>query len=209
QKRIDEARVFASHGKHIIDEMERVGSLDELKKKFRLLIGTTAIEATRKSNLTRKTLEVEACALKVAARIARNPRSSCIIFGRDTTGMTNEELKKCDYNVTIRTGSDYSTLNVSHAAAIILYVFSKHLGKTTSQQKKVVGRYSSRAERERAILLFEKLARDSEFQYFKSGLLREALSRLFERGDPSLREAYLLMGLASKASSKIQRLSAR
>ncbi len=121
--------------------------------------------------------------------------------------MTNEELKSCDYNMTIRTSNEYNTLNVSHAAAIILFVFSKSLEKNPTRTKKTTT--STRKERERAVMLFEELADVSEFQKFKSGLLKEAMTRLFDRGEPSLREIYLLMGLASKATSKIRRLSSQ
>lgn len=206
-ERLSQARRFASHGRDIVDKMMFTKSLDTLRKRFSLLIGTTAIEGRRKSNITRKTYDVEECASRVSRRVGSSSGHVCIVFGRDTTGMTNEELRKCDYNITIRTGSDYNTLNVSHCAAIVFFVFSRNF--TKGKNRSGGERFSSRRARDRAILLFEKLAEDSEFQKFKSGRLREALSRLFNRGDPSLREIYLLMGLASKASSKIERLSSK
>ncbi|MDG6906863.1 MAG: RNA methyltransferase [Nitrososphaerota archaeon] len=205
-KWLEEARVFASHGKKLIDHIAIVHSVVALRRKFQLLIGTTAIEGTRKSNLTRKTLGVEECASKLAGRIAHHPGSSCIVFGRDTTGMTNEELRCCDYTLTIRASEEYNTLNVSHAAAIILFVFSRALESKRSREKPVT---STRRERERAVILFEKLAEEAGFQNFKSGLLREAMTRLFDRADPSLREIYLMMGLASKSASKIRRLTSQ
>jgi tRNA C32,U32 (ribose-2'-O)-methylase TrmJ len=109
--------------------------------------------------------------------------------------------------MTIRASNEYNTLNLSHAAAIILFVFSEILQKNPTQTKEKTA--STRKERERAILIFEELAEASEFQKFKSGLLTEAMTRLFDRGEPSLREIYLLMGLASKATSKIRRLSSQ
>jgi TrmH family RNA methyltransferase len=207
RKRLDEARIFASHGKKLIDDIEFIPSMNKLRKRFHLLIGTTAIEGTRKANLTRKTLGVEECASRLADRIASRPSATCIVLGRDTTGMTNEELKRCDYTTTIRASDEYNTLNVSHAAAVILFVFSRALEKKTNHSSKIGT--STRRERERAVLLFEQLAEAAEFQKFKSGLLKETVTRLFDRGDPSLREIYLLMGLASKATSKIRRLSSR
>lgn len=207
RKRLEEASVFASHGKKLIHDVEFVPAVETLRKRFQLLIGTTAIEGTRKANLTRKTVGVEECASKLADRIAHSPRSSCIVLGRDTTGMTNEELRCCDYTMTIRASEEYNTLNVSHAAAIILFVFSRAVESKGKQWKK--HSTSTRKERERAVLLFERLAEEAEFQSFKSGLLREAMTRLFDRADPSLREIYLMMGLASKSASKIRRLSQR
>ncbi len=204
---LDQARIFASHGRNLVEEIEFVPSVAELRKKFGLLIGTTAIEGTRKANLTRRTLELDECASRVAKRISSSPEKTCVLFGRDTTGMTNEELRSCDYNMTIRASPGYNTLNVSHAAAITLFVFSKHLARKPRVPAKLI--ITTRKERERAVMLFEELAEVSEFQKFKSGLLKEAITRLFDKADPSRREVYLMMGLASKATSKMKRLSSR
>lgn len=200
---VKEARKFASHGVDIIDSVKYVRSVMALREKFALLVGTTAIEGTRKANITRKTLDAEICAIRLRNRVSRKPQHMCIVLGRDTTGMTNEELRSCDYNITIRASNEYNTLNVSHALAIILFIFSRVIRKTGGVQARKVT--SSREERERAISLFEHLAELSDFQRFKSGLLAETLSRLLDRSDPSKRETYLLMGLASKAISRIER----
>ena len=216
--KFSQALLYAAHARSVIERISYVKSIDELREQFSLTIGTTAIEARRKSNLTRRTLDVEECAVKIKQTEFDRSRRPCFVFGRDTTGLTNEELRKCDYSLTIRTRSNYNTLNVSHAAAIVFYVFSRDLSQQKTGAEKqnknaVAGKEksepgpSSRAERDRAVALFEKLARQAEFQEFKAGLLSEALNRLFNRGDPSLREIYLLMGLASKASSKIERLA--
>ncbi len=130
-KKLDEenfskASLFAAHGRDIIEQLEYVQSVKMLRRKYNILIGTTAIEGRRKSNLTRKTLAPDECAEMVFARSGKKKvgqHEVCFLFGRDTTGLTNEELKSCDYNLTVKTHSSYNTLNVSHAAAIIFYIF--------------------------------------------------------------------------------------
>ena len=204
EKRLVDARVFASHARDLLDHTERVSSVAKLRRRFHLLVGTTAIRATRKSNLTRKTLDIEDCIPRISGRILAQPDSVCILFGRDTTGLTNDELRSCDYNITIRASDTYNTLNVSHAAAIVLFALSRGV---VGKPKRTRGIVSTRKERERAMLLFEELAEVSGFQKFKSAMLKETIRKFFDRADPSLRETYLLMGLASKAVSKIQRLS--
>jgi TrmH family RNA methyltransferase len=220
ENQLREAILFSAHARYLLEKMNYVETIDDLRQHYELLIGTTAIEARRKSNLTRRTLDIEECAEIVTKRITRRPAEAIIVFGRDTTGLTNEELSGCDYTFTIRTGSKYNTLNVSHAAAISFYIFSQKIKIASSAERSefkghIAGWYRgsnesiipSRKERDRAVSLFEELAENAEFQEFKKGLLREALNRMFNRGDPSLREIFLLMGLASKASSKIERLA--
>jgi tRNA/rRNA methyltransferase len=216
EENLSKATLFAAHGRWLIDRLEYVSSLEKLKRKYKILIGTTAIEGRRKSNITRKTMGIEECASMVVSRL-RSHSNACFVFGRDTTGLTNQELRACDYTATIRTRSQYNTLNVSHAATIIFYVFSNtktHSGlckESRQTQTNWTGSttLATRKERERVVLLFQKLAEESEFKEFKSKLLQETLERMFNRGEPSLRELYLLMGLASKATSKVRRLSKR
>src|SRR5271167_2138033 len=82
---LSKAALFAAHGRWLIDRLKYVQSLEKLKGKYKILVGTTAIEGRRKSNITRKTMGVEECATSVVSRLG--PRSkACFVFGRDTTG---------------------------------------------------------------------------------------------------------------------------
>jgi tRNA/rRNA methyltransferase len=203
------ARLYAAHGKHLVNEVTYLSTFDALKRRFKILIGTTAIEARRKSNLTRRNLGPEDCARAVLGGMkGKSQIGACFVFGRDTTGLTNEELKKCDYTLTIRTLSDYNTLNISHAAAIVLYTFASMASFEKIKKNGSFNASTTRKERERVVTLFLQLAKDSEFQEFKTGLLRQSVERILNRSDPSLRELYLLMGLASRADLKLRRLSA-
>jgi tRNA/rRNA methyltransferase len=206
------AELYAAHGKYLIKNLQYLPSVESLKRKFKVLVGTTAIEARRKSNLTRKNLGPEECATMVISNLSKSKKpKACFVFGRDTTGLTNEELKLCDYNLTIRTYSDYNTLNISHAAAIVFFTFANIAAVTKLKREEDSPHSSStatRKERERVVSLFLKLAEDSEFQAFKINLLRQSIERVLNRSDPSLRELYLLMGLASRADSKIRRQAA-
>jgi tRNA/rRNA methyltransferase len=215
EKNASEALLFAAHGRPLIERLEYVPSFVALRKRFDILVGTTAIEGRRRANLTRRTFTPESCAQMVLSRLHNHPGKrikACFIFGRDTTGLRNEELRACDYNLTIRTGSDYNTLNVSHAAAIVYYAFANSLAsrkaaENKSRVKDISSAAGSRKERERVVSLFMRLAEDAEFQPFKRDLLRQTLERALNRSEPSMRELYLLMGVASKADSKIRRLS--
>jgi tRNA C32,U32 (ribose-2'-O)-methylase TrmJ len=60
-----------------------------------------------------------------AARYLRSVATASLVLGRDTTGLTNDEIKMCDITTVVETGSRYKTLNVSHAAAILLYLVSR------------------------------------------------------------------------------------
>lgn len=48
-------------------------------------------------------------------------KNLAIVFGRESVGLTREEIKLCDVLVTIPASPAYPVLNVSHTVAIILY----------------------------------------------------------------------------------------
>src|ERR1700730_9202398 len=65
-EKLSDAKLFAAHGRRLIDELQYVRTFDDLRKKFPLLIGTTAIGARRKSNLIRRSMSLESCANRLA-----------------------------------------------------------------------------------------------------------------------------------------------
>ena len=44
-----------------------------------------------------------------------------IIFGRENSGMTNDELRKCHYHISIPSNDEYGVLNVASAIQLICY----------------------------------------------------------------------------------------
>ena len=190
---IEEALPYASHGADILRSSKTM-SFKEVLEHFDLVVGTTAIPGGSR-NIRRDVVTPEIA----AKRILSSGGSVCIVFGRETTGLTNEELGLCDMVISIPTGTSYRTLNISHAAAIILYT----LVATRSPKTK-------RSEVPRSIrtLLLDsavELANLSAFPKYKIPLLREALKMIINRSSPTPREATLVLGLFRKAILALSR----
>lgn len=49
-----------------------------------------------------------------------------LVFGRENTGLTNNELDECDYTVTIPLASGDNVLNISHAISVTLWELTKN-----------------------------------------------------------------------------------
>ncbi len=62
---------------------------------------------------------------RATAAMERQGGKVALLIGRDDTGLSAEELGKCDIIVNISSNADYPVLNISHALAILLYVFTK------------------------------------------------------------------------------------
>lgn len=134
------AKIYASHGCDVLEDSEET-TLEKLRQENDLLIATSSVKAKRSSNFLRKSISPE-----TLTEYLPKGRLS-LILGREGSGLTNEEIKKCDLLVTIETGTRYNVLNISHAAAIILYVLSregKPKHKKTRQVTDIFLRYYSK-----------------------------------------------------------------
>lgn len=78
------------------------------------------------------------CARHVLEEIQRTAGADdgqiALVFGREDTGMTNEELQQCHYHVQIPANEDYSSLNLAAAVMVICYevriAMLEHAGDT-------------------------------------------------------------------------------
>lgn len=109
------AAVYAAHASTVLDNAV-VTTFAEVRRENELLVGTTAVRASKKSNVIRRTVRPNRLGSLLASA-----RTSSVVFGRDTTGLTNSEIRMCDVTTTIDVSPEYRSLNIGHAAAILLY----------------------------------------------------------------------------------------
>ena len=95
---------------------------------FDYVIGTTAIIGND-YNIPRTPLSPKELAEKLSQV---KEKQIALLFGRESAGLSNEEIKDCDFIVNIPSANDYTTLNLSHAVGVLLYEifikesYSKH-----------------------------------------------------------------------------------
>lgn len=183
------ASVYAAHGAQMVDDAEEV-SFDWVRNHHDLLIATTAISATKRTNVNRLSVHPEE-----VAQYIRSTKSASLVLGRDTTGLTNEEVAKCDLTTTIYTGTNYRTLNVSHAAAILLYVISRSSAK---------GKVPRLAARDAFAKYAYELAVASGLQEYRADKLRLLAKRATIRSQLDAKELGLFVSLMRKALLKIE-----
>jgi tRNA (cytidine32/uridine32-2'-O)-methyltransferase len=109
-----EATVRASRADDILEMARVVTSLDEGLSDRQLVIGTSARQRRHDAPLlTPKQL---------AEKISENPgQRVSIVFGTENSGLTNEELSRCHYQVFIPANPEYSSLNLASAVQLIAY----------------------------------------------------------------------------------------
>ncbi len=90
-------------------------SLDAALKGCRLVLGTSA----RLRALSQPQLDARAAAARAVAEADRHPVA--LLFGRERSGLTNEEMQRCHYLVHIHANETYSSLNLAQAVQVLAY----------------------------------------------------------------------------------------
>ena len=198
-----EAAKYSTHGNDILIAAKSV-TLSQLRKKFDVLIGTTAIQATSRLNILRESINAEQLAKIIHDS---STKDFCILLGRESSGLNNEELELCNLVVTIDTKTNYRTMNVAHALAILLYEISK-LQPSELPVKKTKKRVELASQKDIDLLLqyVSKLADAGNYDLHKKPLLEAAAKKLLAKSVPTTKDIMLLMSLVRKSLLAIERL---
>ena len=111
----EEAFTRASGALDILDNAQVVDTLEQALAGCRLVIGTSS----RNRALPWPLIEP-----REMAQICLDKKQSypiAIMFGRESTGLLNEELQLCNYHVNIPANPEYMSLNLASAVQIIAY----------------------------------------------------------------------------------------
>jgi len=113
------ARMFAKHATHILQKAKQVDNLEDALVGCDFVVGTTGI-ISRSRNIIRNPISPAA----FAEKMKKVDGKFAVLFGREGTGLSKQEIKRCDFLVTIPADENYPVLNVSHALAVVLYELS-------------------------------------------------------------------------------------
>jgi TrmH family RNA methyltransferase len=194
----EESKARAKHGKKILEKslIADFSFLDTLDIRI-----ATSAKVGGRNNVFRAPAEPR----EICKAIKNHNKSKAgIIFGRESSGLTNKEIESCDFIITIPSEKENKTLNISHAVAIILYeLFYELKGKEYSQLSHF--EHATSLDREWLLKLFAEVLDKLEFE---TGENKEALKIVFRRvmGKAFLtkKEFSALMGLLRKISRKIR-----
>lgn len=194
----NEVERFAMHAKDILEGARVVGSIDEAIENIDIVIGTSARIAKGDYNLLRT-----AITLNHLENFGKICGSAAILFGKESAGLTNKEVEKCDFLLTIESSKEYRALNLSHAVAIILYSFYR-MEKHTD--KKEIYRPANREEREILMKTFESLVDALGLKPHKKRTAINSFKNVIGRSFITGRELHTLVGSFRKATKTIKEL---
>jgi tRNA C32,U32 (ribose-2'-O)-methylase TrmJ len=121
------------------------------------------------------------------------------LLGRESSGLNNEELDMCNLVVTIDTKTNYRTMNVAHALAILLYEISKLQSELPVKKTKKRVDFASQKDIDLLLQYVSKLADAGNYDLHKKPLLEAAAKKLMAKGMPTTKDIMLLVSLLRKS----------
>lgn len=110
-----DAIAMAAGSEDILQNARVYDSLDQAIAESQLVIGTSA----RDRSLEWPMLNPRAAAEKIVSVMQQ--QQIALLFGTESSGLSNTELQKCHFHVQIPANSDYSSLNIAAAVQILAY----------------------------------------------------------------------------------------
>ena len=125
----------------------------------------------------------------------------CLVFGREKTGLTNEEIRECDVICTIPSSSDFPSLNLAHSVMVVLYEIFKawHIDVK-----------SNIANRDDFNLMLDQIISAlSEMEYFKTvpeWRLKNYLKKILLRAKLNEQDVLIINNLFDRIKGIVKRL---
>ena len=117
---------MASHAKDILERSRSVSCLEEAIEGANLVVGTTGKRVGNGQKHLRLHLRVPCLSPhELAVKLRGREGIVALLLGREDIGLTSRELAGCDLLASIPTSRLYPIMNISHAAAILLYELSQ------------------------------------------------------------------------------------
>ncbi len=191
----EDAETMAAGAADMIDQVQVVGSLEEAIAGCRLVIGTSA----RNRSFSWPMLNSRGCGEKLVQEAQSG--DVALVFGQETSGMTNEELQQCHFHVSIDANPDYPVLNVASAVQILCHeIYQAELAGSqvlTPEDSDVV--YPDVQQMAQFYQQLELALNDINFIIPQHpGKIMTKLHRLFNRARPEQEELNILRGILSR-----------
>lgn len=147
-------------------------------------------------------------ARETGIEIAQSSDSAvALVFGRESSGLTNDELSLAHRAITIPTSAEFKSLNLAQAVQIVCYECFMAQAQPSSNIVKM-DQGDERASIEQMAGLYvhlEKTLTDIEFLKPKQSVtLMQRLKRLFNRAQLSVNELNILRGILSDTDRQVQ-----
>ena len=198
------ARRRSMGGLAILQSAVRVGSFEAGVEEADLVVGSTDLSSGRSSDYLRRSVSPERLGellLPLEGRVA-------LVFGPEDNGLSRTELARCDLLVHIPARREFPTLNLSHAAGIVLYAVHRARGSPDPESTPAPEILELNGREKELFLtrLGELLARVGYPKHKRRGLIL-LLRRILGRATPTEAEYRMMLGLFKSLGRELDRRS--
>lgn len=193
------AAARASGAIDVLNGARVCATLDEALEGAALVAGLTA----RRRDVGPEDYALREAAAELATRARAQPVA--LLFGNETSGLSNAELGKCQMRVSIPANPDYSSLNLGSAVQVAAYELRLALLGNEAQPEEIAEDLATSEEMEGFYRHLEQTLYRTEFldpRYPKK--LMSRLRRLFARAHPRKDEANILRGILTAVDKAIK-----
>lgn len=130
-----------------------------------------------------------------------------IVFGRENSGLTNDEMAKCNVLLHVPTDPDFSSLNLAAAVQVVCYEYRLAvLENKVAKKKGNKHRYDALANAEQMDGMYNHLHEALHHTHFfgtnNSDVVMHRLKGLFNRANVTQRELSIVRGICSAMQGK-------
>ena len=191
------SRALSAGATDVLENHQVFATLDEAIADCGLVIGASA----RPRTLEWPMLDPREMGEKAVIEGQKHPVA--LVFGRENSGLSNEELQKCHFHVFIPANPDYSSLNLAMAVQTLCYEIRMAFLSTKAypeQQEE----YPLTAEIEGMFNHLEQTLIETHFIVpAHPGLVMTKLRRFFHRARPEIKELRMWRGILSSVQKSL------
>jgi tRNA/rRNA methyltransferase/tRNA (cytidine32/uridine32-2'-O)-methyltransferase len=186
----DDATARASGAEDVLQAARVVGSLDEALQDCTWVAGASA----RSRTIGWPSMAPRECAERLVQEGARG--IAAVVFGRENSGLTNEDLDRCNTLLTIPTDSGFRSLNLAMAVQVLSYEILVAGAVEQELPAEAEARPATGVELENFYRHLEQVLTRSRFLDPQNPrLLMRRLRRLFAKAEPDHNEVNILRGI--------------
>jgi RNA methyltransferase, TrmH family, group 1 len=184
----------SKHGSYILENAVVTETVEEALSGCFLVAGTSGIVTKGDRNYARVPVPLR----EFAQQTFGYEEKIALVFGREDTGLLQEEVNKCDVLVNIPTSETNPILNLSHAATIAMYEMF-HAGACMRRSEP-----ADRIEKEFMFDFFEDLMDAIDYPAQRREDTAVMFRRMMGRSIPTKYEYNTIMGIFGDASKIIR-----
>jgi tRNA/rRNA methyltransferase len=197
-----EARRRSMGGLPILRAAVRFPTVAQAVEDADLVVGTTDLSTGRSTAYLRRSVSPERLGELVRPLVG----TVAILFGPEDNGLSREELARCDLLVHIPARREFPTLNLSHAAGIVLYAVNRARASPDPETTPAPEVLELNGKEKELFLdrLGELLARVGYPAHKRRGLIL-LFRRVLGRATPTEAEYRMMLGLFKSVGRELDR----